>query len=203
MGNLLIPVTRNIAINGDSARQVAYDDNATPYLYAADNRALAATYAVPKGVRLGNMASANKRVELLFVDQESMIGDPDLKGGIYSFDSIDFIPVVDEHGNKNGQWISEKACDLGNGTYTPLRSFNDLMREGIQIYQIADRPVYDVDSFYNDILHTQDLYAALDSAVLAGRVRWLNEERGINPIDDLVLDVPKAPIPAAHHAPKI
>lgn len=201
-GDVLTPGTRNIVVNGDTARQVAYDDHAAPYLYAAGDRAEAATYAIPKGTRFGNMQGMNGRAQILFVDQELIIGDPVLQGGVHGFHSDDFIPMVNADGQPNGQWVSAKPCDLRDSSYTPIRSINDIMREGVQVYQVADAPLYDVDSFYRDIFGGTDPHAALDDAVRAGRVRWLNEERGINPVYDLARDEPKAAAPAAHPAPR-
>ncbi|MBU0800193.1 MAG: hypothetical protein KKA05_04235 [Alphaproteobacteria bacterium] len=192
-GQSLNPATRNVALEHDAsgtiiARAVPYDDAGAPYIYAADKEQFAMTYTVSKGVRFGNWPSANGRCEIMFVDQESRIGDPQLTGGIYSFESNDFIAMHNEDG-PNGQWVSAQVLDLhAQAQYTPVRSFNDIMRTGVQIYQVADDPAYNANQFYEDVMHADgDAYEVLRSALAAGKIRWMNQERGINPVDDLTV----------------
>jgi hypothetical protein len=87
----LTPRTRNIRLTeGEDGTAIArftdYADANPPFVYATDNQSLSLTYAVPKGIRLGNMHGLGG-AEILFLDQEAKIGDPTLEGG-----SIAFIP---------------------------------------------------------------------------------------------------------------
>lgn len=196
-GDVLTPATRNVSIRdtgqGKIAEQIEYADENTPYVYAADNQGLSITYAVTKGVRLGNMTSP-AGAEILFVDQESIIGDPELKGGIYAFESGNFFQIH-QRGQPTSQWVSAEAVDLRQAEYTPVRSLNDIMKNGVQIYQIADDSGYDAAKLYQDMTEVKDdasLAALIGDLAQAGKLRWMNQERGINPVNCLSGAAPKS-----------
>ncbi|WP_435641981.1 hypothetical protein [Micavibrio aeruginosavorus] len=185
----LTPRTRNIRLaereDGTAiARFTDYADTNPPFVYATDNPSLSLTYAVPKGVRLGNMHGLGG-AEILFLDQESKIGDPTLEGGIYSFDSDDFVQIHRDDGQATDQWVSGHAVNLERATFQRVESLNDLMRAGVQVYQVADH--YSTDDFYTDVFEIANdpdgakERAMLDRLVEEGKVRWLNEERMIRP----------------------
>lgn len=191
-GEHLMPGTRNIEImqadSGKTAAVVEYNDQNAPYLYATDNPQLSMTYTVPKGVRMGNM-HGHGGTEVLFLGPEEAIGDPDLRGGMYSFESSDFVQIYNGQ-NATDQWVSNNPVSLKQAEFTPVRSFNDIMRRGVQIYQLADGEdayaftqewdrISAADPSGNAMLkHVQDM-------VQAGRMRWMNEERGIHPVNAL------------------
>lgn len=200
-GDALNPGTRNIAVVRQAddtcvAQFTEYDDKNAPYLFATDNPQLSMTYTVPKGVRLGNM-HGHGGAEILFLDQETVIGDPDLKGGMYSFESDDFARIHKGQ-EATDQWVSASPVNLKQAEFTPVSSFNDIMRTGVQIYQLADsEDTYAFMQQWDEIdekdpsgdsmlTHVQDM-------VRAGRMRWINEERGINPVN--CLEVPEATVP--------
>jgi len=172
---------------GQVARQVPYDDASVPYLYASDSKELSLTYAVTKGVRLGNMSGGKAGIEILFVEREGIIGDPELEGRLYSFDSDRFTQVINDDGPTN-QWVSAEPLNLRQAEYLPVRSLNDLMKAGIQVYQIADHADYDSYEFYKDWTKQTDEAGCRDSIqqlLQSGKMRWLNQERSIHPVDYL------------------
>lgn len=181
----LTPRTRNIRLSeGNDGTPVAhfteYADTNPPFVYATDNQSLSLTYAIPKGVRLGNM-HGHGGAEIVFLDRESKIGDPDLRGGIYSFHSENFVQVHNNAGQPTGQWVSALPVNLQQADFRRIETLNDLMREGVQVYQIADH--YDIDAFYTEIFESgrsgDETLGILDRLVDEGKMRWVNEERMI------------------------
>ena len=205
-GVSLNPTTRNIVpatdgLGKDIALFTEYADQNDPYLFATDNLQLSLTYAVPKGVRLANLHGYGG-TEILLLDQESRIGDPDLEGGVYSFESGNFRQIhVD--GKGIDQWVSPDPVFLMNAEYTPVRSLNDIMKQGVQIYQVADDVDYDAAAFYRDIREIKDdpddlkLLSLLKDLTLSGKLRWMNAERGINPVECLEKPAALPPSPGA------
>ncbi|VVN79587.1 hypothetical protein PS691_00986 [Pseudomonas fluorescens] len=156
-----------------------YSDQNTPYLYATPNPLLAMTYTMPKGVRTANCHGLFG-TELLFIDKESIIGDPELLGGMYSFNSHQFLQAHLD-GVPTDQWVSSEHVDISKAEFIRVQSINDIMRSGVQVFQISDD--YDAyafsldepaDSSESSMIHH---YAQL---VETGKLRWLNEERCIN-----------------------
>lgn len=187
-GDVLRPGTRNVALieaadGRVTAHATQYADDNAPYLYAADNLQLSATYTLPKGVRLGNMHGGGG-TEILFVDQESVIGDPDLSGGIYSFQSDDFHQLHFD-GQPSDQWVSDKGIQIQSVHFQPIRSLNDIMRTGVQIYQLGDHENYTADDLYKDMTAQNADEVFLSKIKIlqeSGKLRWMNEERGIHPV---------------------
>jgi hypothetical protein len=200
-GGTLTPATKNIQLaqtadGTEIAKFTEYDDKNIPYVFATDNPQLSMTYTVPKGLRLGNMHGRGG-AEILFMDQESLIGDPDLQGGMYSLVSENFKQIHVDGEGPIDQWVSADSFDLKNAEYVPVKSLNDIMRAGVQIYQVSDS--YSAAEFYeewrkigNDPDGSQNMDFVKNS-VQSGKLRWMNEERGINPVN--CLDVPEATVP--------
>ena len=200
-GGVLNPTTKNIQLaqtaeGAQIATFTEYNDQNTPYIFATDNPQLSMTYTVPKGLRLGNMHGCGG-AEILFMDQESLIGDPDLQGGIYSLESESFRQIHVDGEGPIDQWVSADSFDLKNAEYVPVKSLNDIMRAGVQIYQVSDN--YSANEFYeewrkigNDPDGSQNM-DFIKNSVQSGKLRWMNEERGINPVN--CLEVPKAATP--------
>ena len=181
------PGTRNVEINetpdGPVVHAVPYDENNTPYVYAADNAQLSITYAVHKGVRIGNLSLSGG--EILFVDKESIIGDPKLEGGLFSFESDRFMQLR-INGGMSAQWVSPYPVDLTKADFLRIRSLNDIMKAGVQVYQIADNPDCSAYQHYLDMGEAENdaaLKTFLNSRIQSGALRWLNEERGIAPVN--------------------
>lgn len=191
VGDTLNPTTKNISLVVDAegnGRAVfkEYDESGAPYIFATDNKQLSMTYTVPKGVRIGNI-HGYRGTEILFLDKEGVIGDPELKGGMYSFESDQFLQA---HRGEvpSDQWVSSSPLLLAQAEFTPVQSFNDVMKSGVQIYQIGDREDYDVEGFMQDwdnIRDDADFLRHIQELTQTGKLRWMNEERGINPINGL------------------
>lgn len=190
-GDILRPGTRNVAMveaadGSVTAHATAYAENNIPYLYAADNLQLSATYTLPKGIRLGNM-HGHGGTEILFVDQESVIGDPDFSGGIYSFQSDDF-HQLHLNGQPSDQWVSNNGVRIQDAHFQPIRSLNDIMRTGVQIYQIGEDSDYTANDLYEDMVSENAGDSLLNKIKIlqeSGKLRWMNDERGIHPVSCL------------------
>ena len=193
--DILRPATRNIEFaQSAGGKEIAaftdYGDTNTPYLFAADNLQLSMTYTIPKGTRLGNM-HGHGGSEILFLDQESLIGDPDLKGGVYNFESESF-RQIHVRGTPIDQWVSPESINLKQAEFIPVRSLNDVMKSGVQIFQVADRQDYNAYEFAKawDEIDANDpsgssMLKHVQELVQSGKLRWMNEERGINAVNCL------------------
>lgn len=190
-GDVLRPGTRNVAmVEADdgtlTAHAVEYAPDNVPYLYAADNLQLSATYALPKGIRLGNM-HGHGGAEILFIDQESVIGDPDLTGRVYQFES-DHFHQLHIDGKPSDQWVSDKGIDTQSADYLPIQSLNDIMRTGVQIYQLGENEKYTANDLYEDMVSSnmdESFLNKVKALQEEGKLRWVNEERGIHPVSCL------------------
>jgi hypothetical protein len=183
----LTPRTKNVLMeeNGLAARLTDYSEDNIPYVFASPDKAFSATYAVPKGIRLGNYRG-HGGTNLLLVDKESAIGDPDFHGGLYVFPDTGFIPLHDREGRPTEQMVSPHPVDLKSAGFVPLKNFNDLMRESVQVYQIADH--YGPDDFHGETrgLGENEFLKKIRSLCEEGKLRWLNEERSLNPVESLI-----------------
>ena len=123
----LTPRTKNVLMEENGlARLTDYSEDNTPYVFASPDSAFSATYAVPKGIRLGNYRGHGD-THLLLVDKESAIGDPDFDGGLYIFPDTGFVPLHDREGRPTEQMVSPHPVNLKNAGFIPLKNFNDLM----------------------------------------------------------------------------
>jgi hypothetical protein len=188
--NKLTPQTRNVTMSqdGKSALLTQYDEHNKPYVFATDDLPFAAAYALPKGVRLGNYRG-HDQTNILLLEKESVIGDPDLKGGVYSFDSKDFIPVLTQDGQPTNQWVTASPIHLQNEDFLILPDLNAVMKNRVQVYQIADD--YSIDNFDKEMKWADNdaFLQKLKDLTEQGKLRWLNKERGINPHDCLTKTV--------------
>jgi hypothetical protein len=79
--------------------------------------------------------------------------------------------------------VSAQPVNLHQADFRRIETLNDLMREGVQVYQLADH--YDIDEFYAEIFEggrsEEATLGALDRLVADGKVRWVNDERMIRP----------------------
>jgi len=185
----LTPRTKNVQLDADgqSARLTDYNDENTPYVFAATDSGFAATYAVPRGTRLGNYRGLGD-TNLLFVEKESIIGDANFHGGLYIFPDTGFVPLFNKEADPTEQMVSPQSVDLTKARFEPIANLNDLMGKSVQVYQIADQ--YSSERFHAD---TEGLGAdkaaflkKLHSLMEEGNVRWLNKERGLNPVQSLI-----------------
>lgn len=186
----MMPTTRNVSLaetaDGTSVAEIcAYGDQNIPYVFASSDAMFAMTYAVPRGVRLGNYRGCN-RTQIVLVDKESLIGAPAFDGGMFSFQTTGFIQVH-EDGRPLEQWVSDKPVDLTTAAFTPVGTFEDLMHAGVQVFQIAERESIGAERLFNDwtrisksvpdesawLHHVAELLSA-------GHLRWLNQEGQIS-----------------------
>lgn len=167
----LRPGTHRQAINGR-------EDS---FVFVSDDEQHSLTYAVTKGVRLMNGHVDETGAQFLMLDREAVIGDPLLKGGIFSLQSDVFEQVIFNEIPSN-QWVTTTPVDLSGADYRRITSFNDLMAKNIQLYQLADH--YMVDDWHkesSDCSGDQAIYDLICARIDEGKIRWMNEERGINP----------------------
>ncbi len=171
LGDVLEPRTAHREINGIKQ----------PLVFASDNKQESLTYTVPKGVREMNMAVPETGAQILFLAPETAIGEPELQGGIHSFESDAFSQAILD-GEPSTQWVSCEAVSLETATYKKITSINDIMAEGVQVFQIGERADFDSNHF-EEVKKLRDPHflKKIEELVLGGQLRWLNQERGINP----------------------
>lgn len=166
-----------------SAQRQPINGREDAYIFASDDELHSLTYTVTKGVRLMNGHVDETGAQFLVLDREAVIGDPALQGGIFTIKSDAFEQAVIK-GVPSNQWVTTTPVDLRPATHRPVTSLNDLMAKGIQLYQLSDH--YTVDEWTADsraCADDQSLYALIAERVEQGRMRWMNEERGIKPVN--------------------
>lgn len=188
VGNCIHPRTKNIVVGNDGqfAYLTDYSDDNIPYLFAADDSGFALTYTLPKGIRLANY-QGHHGTNILLVNQENLIGDPKLVGGLYILNAENFIPVLTKEGAQTGQWVRPDPVYLIDTAFIPIPDINHIMSHGVQTLQIADS--YNANDFFDETHggnHDQFL-AKMEQLRITGKLRWLNEERDIHPINGLTL----------------
>ena len=168
--DVLEPLTAHREINGVMQ----------PLVFASDSRQESLTYTVPKGVRDMNMAVPGTGAQILFLSPETEIGEPELQGGIYSFESDGFAQAILD-GELSTQWVSSEAVPLADATYTRISSINDIMAGGVQILQLGGRDDFGHEQF-DAVKKLRDPHflQKVEELVQGGQLRWLNQERGIN-----------------------
>lgn len=173
-----------------------------PLVFASDNMQESLTYTVPKGVRQMNIVTETG-AQVLFLDRETVIGEPDLHGGIYSFDSADFSQVIID-GAPSTQWVSTETFSLKDATYTKITSVNDIMAAGVQILQIGEKADFGTLDF-DEVTKLKDsrFLNRIEELVQGGQIRWLNQERGINAQNPFLTHAPAAPANAAQPRPQM
>lgn len=173
------PITGNV-LEPRSSRTI--NGKHGSYLFAADDKAFALTYTVTKGIRLFNATIDETGSQILIVDAEELIGDPTLKGVIYSFDSDNFEQAI-FNGVPSNQWVSEDSFDLTKIPHQKIDSLNDLMRENIQIFQLSNSSNLTAETLSESILYqtcNSNFYNFLQEQLAQSILRWMNSERGIN-----------------------
>lgn len=152
-----------------------------PLVFASDSMMESLTYTVPKGVRDMNVVVPDTGAQILFLSPESEIGEPELQGGIYSFESDNFAQAILD-GEPSTQWVSSEAVSLADATYTRISSINDIMAGGVQILQLGGRDDFGHEEFEAvKKLRDPEFFHKVEELVQGGQLRWLNQERGINP----------------------
>ncbi len=170
-GTTLEPRTSHRIINGKQG----------PFAFAASDEGHALTYTVPKGVRLMNAHIAQTGAQILVIDRESDIEDPDLTGGIYEFESNDFEQAIFD-GKPSNQWITTQPVNLEMATYTPISSLNKLMKAKIQLYQIGENNALTKEAFMEAVFDENvDTYQFIQDQLENENMRWMNQEQEINP----------------------
>jgi hypothetical protein len=195
----LIPSRASVSVESQNgvpvrAHRVVEEGVVTSCVFATEHRNFALTYALPKGMRIANCHGFNA-TELLFLDNERAIEGVSLDGGLYSFESDDFIPLF-KNGVQTDQYIATSPVDICVASYTPVRSLNDIMSCGVQILQIADGTLYNSDDFHSDWTRVNSPGTEIDVDWLAhthellrvGKLRWLNAERKLNQYSFLYRD---------------
>jgi hypothetical protein len=80
------------------------------------------------------------------------------------------------------QWVTTQPVDLRDAKYEEVKSLNDLMKHGVQIYQLSDD--YDAWTWHenNKTLKTEkEFLDDLRASIETGKIRWMNQERDISP----------------------
>ncbi len=151
------------------------------YLFAASDKQHALTYTITKGIRLMNAHVDETGRQILVIDAEKKIGDPVLNGEIYNFESDNFEQAV-FGGKLSNQWVSTQNLNLEQTDKRQITSLNDIMKEGVQIFQIGDSPNFTAATLHNACFDSQtDIYDLLQEQLSLGNVKWMNQERSINP----------------------
>ena len=146
--------------------------------YLKKSLAFAIPYSERRSLMNGTL-SDNQGEFLLLVDRENTLKRP-IDSTIYTFYADQFEQIKAQDGTLINQWVSDKPLPLEQTlTYMKLKSYDDLMRLGLQILTIEpsmdELSQDDKEGFFKLSIN------GLTEKINSGEIQWLNKERDINP----------------------